>query len=347
MGCSDSKVDNGKKRNSEIEESLKKDKISQGNEYKFLLLGAGDSGKSTILKQIKILFQSGFTEEEKKDYIKIVHSNILESMQALIEKKQILQLSFQNESNEQVSSSILSLTGDQILSQEIGSMLKSLWNDKTIQEIYTKRNEIQMCDSAKYFFEDIDRIFDPDYVPTEDDVIHSRTRSTGIIEQKFVLQGLNFNIVDVGGQRNERKKWIHCFHEISGVIFFISLSEFDQKLFEDSQENRLSESIFLFEEICNSRWFKKSSIFLFLNKIDLFNEKIEQNGLSEHFPDYTGGKDPKAARKFLRKKILDANNNPNREIHTFYTCATDTENISKVFNKVKDLILKQTMNNDI
>ena len=48
-----------------------------------------------------------------------------------------------------------------------------------------------------------------------------------------------FLFVDVGGQRNERRKWIHCFDSVHGVIFVAALSEYDQALFEDNSVNRM------------------------------------------------------------------------------------------------------------
>ena len=80
---------------------------------------------------------------------------------------------------------------------------------------------------------------------------------------------------DVGGQRNERKKWIHCFEGVTAVIFVAAISEYDQKLFEDASTNRMVEALDLFEDICNNAFFVKSSLILFLNKRDLFEEKIK------------------------------------------------------------------------
>lgn len=84
----------------------------------------------------------------------------------------------------------------------------------------------------------------------------------------------SIHMVDVGGQRSERKKWIHCFEAVTSIIFCTSLSEYDQVLLEESKTNRMAESLVLFESIINSRWFARTSIILFLNKIDVFKVKV-------------------------------------------------------------------------
>ena len=46
-------------------------------------------------------------------------------------------------------------------------------------------------------------------------------------------------MVDVGGQRSERRKWIHCFENVTSIIFLVALSEYDQVLFESENEVKL------------------------------------------------------------------------------------------------------------
>ncbi len=94
-----------------------------------------------------------------------------------------------------------------------------------------------------------------------------------------MLKDLNFRVFDVGGQRSERKKWIHCFEDVTAIIFIVALSEYDQVLVEDETTNRMHESLRLFDSICNNKWFVNTSIILFLNKKDLFEEKILRSGL--------------------------------------------------------------------
>ena len=93
---------------------------------------------------------------------------------------------------------------------------------------------------------------------------------------------------DVGGQRSERKKWIHCFENVTAVIFLAAISEYDQVLVEDDTMNRVQEALTLFDSICNSKWFTSTSMILFLNKIDLFRDKLGKAPLKDYFPDYSG-----------------------------------------------------------
>ena len=95
---------------------------------------------------------------------------------------------------------------------------------------------------------------------------------------------------DVGGQRSERKKWIHCFEGVTSIIFCVALSGYDLVLAEDEEMNRMMESMKLFDSICNNKWFVDTSIILFLNKKDLFAEKIRQSPLTVCFPEYKGKK---------------------------------------------------------
>jgi guanine nucleotide-binding protein G(i) subunit alpha len=132
---------------------------------------------------------------------------------------------------------------------------------------------------------------------------------------------------DVGGQRSERKKWIHCFENVTSIIFCVALSEYDQVLLEESNQvrdpprisivqtfftdsvlkNRMMESLVLFDSVVNSRWFMRTSIILFLNKVDLFKEKLGRSPLGNYFPDYTGGNDVNRAAKYLLWRFNQVN----------------------------------------
>lgn len=114
-----------------------------------------------------------------------------------------------------------------------------------------------MCDSTLHaysYFNKIAEIGAPGYIPSVEDVLRSRVRTSGIVEELYNIGGVDFAIYDVGGQRNERKKWIHCFDAVQAVVFVASLSEYDQVLYEDHGVNRMVEAMELFSEIANSKW---------------------------------------------------------------------------------------------
>ncbi len=102
------------------------------------------------------------------------------------------------------------------------------------------------------------------------------------------VSGIPLHLVDVGGQRSERKKWLHCFESVDAVVFVAALSEYDQPLAEDPTVNRIQESVKLFGSVCGVKWFRRAAILLFLNKMDLFSAKVRATPLRRRFPDYDG-----------------------------------------------------------
>ncbi|KAJ8927786.1 hypothetical protein NQ314_019665 [Rhamnusium bicolor] len=170
---------------------------------------------------------------------------------------------------------------------------------------------------------EIDRVAATSYLPTEQDILRVRVPTTGIIEYPFDLDEIRFRMVDVGGQRSERRKWIHCFENVTSIIFLVALSEYDQILFESENENRMEESKALFKTIITYPWFQHSSVILFLNKKDLLEEKIMYSHLVDYFPEYDGNKqDHIGAREYILKLYLRENPDPDRSCYSHFTTAT-------------------------
>jgi len=307
-------------------------------------LGAGESGKSTIAKQMKIIHLDGFSEEERLNFKDIIHSNVISSIKALIQAAQRFGFRISKKHRSKVET-LLNLNSYPLeISPELGADIQALWQDRGIQKAFERSSEFQLLDSAPYYFENIERICQREYIPSEQDVLRSRAKTTGITETEFEVENTKFRMVDVGGQRSERKKWIHCFQDVTAVILCVALSEYDLKLYEDETVNRMHESLKLFDEICNSKWFLNVSVILFLNKSDLFREKIKKVDLKVAFPEYDGGLDFEKAANFIQEKFVSLNKNPTqKQIYPHITCATDTQNIKFVFNAVKNIILHKAL----
>ncbi|GBB91367.1 hypothetical protein RclHR1_01860021 [Rhizophagus clarus] len=347
MGCCMSQEEQeGRRINEEIESQLRRDKLKMRNEIKMLLLGAGESGKSTILKQMKLIHDGGYSPEERESFKEIIFSNTVQSMRVILEAMETMSIRLRDGNNKKHSDIILNLPnqieGDH-LPQEVAIAIKALWTDGGVQEAFSRSREYQLNDSAKYYFDTIDTIAKPDYLPSDQDVLRSRVKTTGITETTFLIGELTYRMFDVGGQRSERKKWIHCFENVTAIIFLVAISEYDQLLMEDESVNRMQEALTLFDSICNSRWFVKTSIILFLNKIDRFREKLPRSPMNKYFPDYEGGDNYDAACDYILDRFVSLNQSDIKQIYTHFTCATDTQQIKFVMAAVNDIIIQNNL----
>jgi len=345
MGCSNSKTAEDE-TDANINQILKDDRKKLNKEIKLLLLGTGESGKSTIAKQLKILHTDGFSDAELLTYKPVITNNVLTAYKNIITATDAFGQLHKLQSTE-LKEAVSYFQQVEPLKDElapvVASYVKPLYSSPIVQDTLAKYSLFQLPDSTFYLTEHIERICNPAYIPSQEDVLRCRSRTTGIIELDFIIDTIKFRIVDVGGQRSERKKWIHVFEGVTAIIFCVALNEYDQKLYEDEKVNRMHEAIELFEEICNSEWFVHTDIILFLNKDDLFRAKINQVDLNVCFPDYTGGRDCDKACKFIKDKFLSLNKNATKQIFTKVTCATDTKNIEVVFAAAKNIILKQQL----
>lgn len=321
---------------------------------KLLLLGAGESGKSTLFKQLNHIWGEGYSEPERMKYVPMLHANAMQSIQTLI---------FQAESHPEVD------FGDSMLdcriSAEVGDSVEALknldsdevvfddvvahhiarvWSDPGIKNMFLVRSRFQLLDSAAYFFERVLEYARTDFCPTYEDILRCRTKTTGIVETKFAIKGNQFHVFDVGGQRNERRKWIHCFEGVTAVIFVAAISAYNQTLYEDNTVNRLAEALALFEEIANSRWFRDTAIILFLNKSDLFREKIKKTPITITFPDYDGPPhDFDQSAKYIQNCFEERNISGYGDVYSHITCATDTNNVNRVFLSAKDIVIRASL----
>jgi len=344
----EAKLKEDKKRTRDLDVAIRKDHQSDAQVNKLLLLGAGESGKSTLFKQMLVLYGKGFSEDYRREYVDIIHTNMLRSIKTLVQQSEELRgrsvtgiaISPSLETSKRVIEDIKDSTK---IDPKLAGHIVALWKDHGIQTTYEHRSMYQLTDSTDYFLNKVMTVAADSWIPTEQDILRSRVRTTGIAESEFTIDGNQFKVFDVGGQRNERKKWIHCFQHVTAVLFVAALSEYDMGLFEDQDTNRMDEALNLFDEICNSRWFKKTSMILMLNKRDLFADKIRKVPLNICFKEYTGANEFDEASNYIRIQFESRNKTPSKQIYTHITCATDTENARHVINAVKDILIRRNL----
>jgi len=322
----------------DIDDQLHELRKKTRNEIKILLLGAGESGKSTFTKQIKIIHLGGFPEDERLHFKEVIFDNVMYAIKGLITAAEKHNLELQP-TNKVISDKLMGVSTVE-LDPELGGYITAIYADPAIRQTFEQYTSFHLLDSTHYFLSSIDRIVKSDFTPTIEDLLRCRSKTTGIQELTLEIEQNKFIIVDVGGQRSERKKWIHCFQDVTAVLFFVALSEYDLKLYEDDDTNRMHESLKLFDDICNSKWFFNIPIILFLNKSDLFKEKIKKVNITSAFPDYDGPQAFKEAAEYIQNQFLAVNDNPEKGVFPHITCATNTDNIKTVFVSVKSIVLQ-------
>lgn len=338
-------------RSHKIDKMIQKDKQVIRRQVKLLLLGAGESGKSTFLKQMRIIHNCSFEPEQLVEYRSVVFQNVLRGMKVLADARQKLDIPWQNPANEVHAQRLLGYDSafepaDSETFSRYAPSVRALWQDAGIREAFERRIEFQLGDGVRYFFDHLDRIATKEFIPTNQDILHARKATKSITEFVVPVNGVPFRFVDVGGQRSQRQKWFRCFDSVTSILFLVSSSEFDQALLEDRTTNRLVESRSIFETIVNNRCFAEVSIILFFNKTDLLREKLASRATS--IADYIDGfkGDPHNladVQRFLVNWFYEARRSQHKPLFHHFTTAVDTENIKVVFNAVRDTILQKNI----
>ncbi|SGZ51556.1 CIC11C00000005250 [Sungouiella intermedia] len=381
-----------------IDRTLIQKKKKEQKEMRLFLLGAGESGKSTVLKQMRLMHKHSFTDFERRQYTEVIWFDLIESMKVLIFNARKLgipldcdqpnlslvkfkRIIMQTKGIEDCQPGEMSLIGDYYvgydlkrgpIDPEMTLLLSCEFNDKSevcvegqakkfsraeqaeaismlwtkdsgIKKCYQQSNNFQLELSVSYYFDNVHKFKNPMYRSSDQDIIMGRIKTTGITESTFEINNTTLKVLDAGGQRSERKKWIHCFENIDAIIFVLAVLEYDQMLYEDGRVHRMNESFQLFEAICNSTWFQNTPFILFLNKVDLLEKKLPLSPIAQYFPDYKlDPLDVNSVLDYFESRLLGLNRTQ-KPIYIHRTCATDTKSMSFVLTAVTDMIIQQSL----
>jgi guanine nucleotide-binding protein G(i) subunit alpha len=252
---------------------------------KVLILGASESGKSTLLKALQsCLKQHHYTVEERLSYCELIRSNVIHGARVVLEAMERLEIPMDIDTNDYHRRTIFMPPSD-----ETAHAVRSLWLDAGFQDAIRRGQEYQLPDSFQYYATEVGRLMSSDYVPTDEDILRSSVMTTGITESFLSYYTLEYRFIDVGGKRSERKKWIHVFDDVRTVLFTIDAHNYAKLLREDEEVNQMQEQLALFDSIVNSQSFEKSSFIIVFTKIDMLEEWLLKSPVENYFPDYSPG----------------------------------------------------------
>lgn len=439
-----------KQRSDEIDRLLRQPpptaSAPRGSEYKMVLLGQAGAGKTTVLKQMRLLYDPQAHERDRTGWAKIVLLNLTSSVRVLLEtmarfhrergERRSVELDRRVEGdevgpkNEQdeagmswaahlgevvrleaVMRSELEAFGEEV---EIGAstaarggveksplVLRPGWQERLFT--YARRSlshsrpasdsppserdddealgllrtiqpdilalwssahcralrhrglflDAQTDAATTYFLDALARILAPGYTPSDEDILHSRVRTLGIAAHTFrVDRSLVYTVYDVGGSRSQRHAWASFLDDVGSIVFLAPLSAFDQPLVEDPSVNRLEDSFALFDQVVRNRLLRRASIVLFLNKIDLLEQKLRSGiQLGRYWGEYRGDNDFEAVWRWFRGKFRDCvreaeerqGGGERRRLYVHTTVATSSTQIRAILMSVKDTVLRENL----
>ncbi|KAM4664424.1 guanine nucleotide-binding protein G(i) subunit alpha-3-like [Discoglossus pictus] len=349
MSCiQDSKYKVAEERSKMIDQILLQEKRKLNQEVKVLLLGARESGKSTIIKQMKIIYGGGFSEDERKQYRAAVYRDIIQSITDIIMDMERRGIDFGDKARADDAQQLLVLSSSEeggVMSEELAGVIQRLWEDVGVQDCLTHSRLHGLSDTTLYYLNNLDRISQDNYVPTQEDVLRVRVKTTGITETNVSYRSLNFRLIDVGEQRSSWKKWIHFFETVHAIIFCVALNNYDRLL--EEKENPMHKNMTFLQSLIKSKWLTYVPIFLIFNKKDLFKEKINRFPLTTCFPEYTGSNTYPEAVQYVDQRFQDLiSRMDDKPLNWFLSCALDTENMMNVFDAVVFIIIRSAVRRD-
>jgi len=235
------------------------------------------------------------------------------------------------------------------ITNENKEMVIKLWEDKSIQKLWSNSKNSMHNAHLDYFLTNIERIASAEYDPINEDIVRCRQYTIGASSTVFYFNKLWWRLIDVGGQIPERLKWKSIVEEnnITGLIYFVALDEFDIASTEEKGKTKLELSLKIWGEVCGSGDFGDGQCNLLLfNKTDVFQEAIgnkkKYKAFKKSYPEYEGDQDPEDIQNFIKDKFIDtakASGLDTRIIFTNFTCALDTEKMTFAWKSVFEWIL--------
>ncbi|ODV89426.1 hypothetical protein CANCADRAFT_32687 [Tortispora caseinolytica NRRL Y-17796] len=329
---------------------------------------------------MRLLHTTGFNDHERLRYKLVIYENLVASTLKIIDALNRHRIPFTNDVKVQSTSflalndgdtkSLTALTAEAAakdlldgkypytnthkdLPRSLYVALRLISGDAAVQTVLDKYYSYGITDNIVYFYRNLERIFATSYVPTNSDILHARAPTSGIHETIFEptksTNHMTYRMIDVGGQRSERRKWIHSFEGVDLLLFIANAAGYNQIIEEDNSTNQMEEAFMIYRQIINSHWFSGKPVIIFLNKMDLLRTNLNRDSFTAAFPSFEQFALKSSKKRlidqilaFYTKRFLDIS--PSRDaVYVHETTAIDTELIKKTMMSVDDIIIQQSL----
>uniref|UniRef100_A0A7S0H0P5 Uncharacterized protein n=1 Tax=Amorphochlora amoebiformis TaxID=1561963 RepID=A0A7S0H0P5_9EUKA len=328
-------------------------KSGEKKTLKLVLLGPEQSGKSTLMKQLLRIHNGALDSKTRREYIEAVNNDMLQNMVRLIEKSEHYggkdaSLMYDDKLTDDIKTMLdfIDNAAEGPIEEAIGKIITKIWTDPAVQKCHETISdpEYDLDDSATYFYENVQRICKTDFVPNMEDVIRVRWRTTGVYQETFTVEDHVFKLIDLGGQRSERRKWKSCFKDgdVNAVLFMVAISGFNVVCKEDPSMTQLEEAYELFKEF--TKEYPPVATILILNKFDLFVNKIPKVDITDCplLKDFKGDcRDIEETVAYIEQVFYQIHCSARWYCH--FSTATDEAMVKHIFWDVKDTVLQNSL----
>jgi guanine nucleotide-binding protein G(i) subunit alpha len=192
------------------------------------------------------------------------------------------------------------------------------------------------------WFKEIQRIAQPDYIPTESDILRIQDRSADVREYTFTTHKLNIRVFDWGVHNHKLVGMFHPFDALTSLLLVVDLSSYDEDehhLPSGDSLNSVTTALETFGAIVNNQRFMRSGVILFFNKVGRFKQKLATHPLCNYFPDFSGGNNFERATDYIISRFHQVNQ-ARRRIYIHFTESADRSNISMMFAAINDTLIR-------
>lgn len=329
------------KESSEVDIQLKK------REPKFLILGTGESGKSTFFHHVLGLYSNlhSYSSDDCKYLLLITVSQCMLAIYNFVKRKSTDPTSparfLYSQLSDQAKAFGDNMSSNSWILNDLSTFISNitvLWNELCIQQVVKDYNyDEKFGENLNLLFSNLDRLTSPTYSVCTNDILLWRIRSLGIEETSLSVKNNDISLIDTGGQRCERKKWRHCFGTTNVILYFVSLIEFNCTLRENESVNRLSDSLKTWEEIVNGNFCLENKFALIFSKKDLLTQKlIQYPSISprDYIPGYRGSRCPYEIIHHLRDLFLSKVKNANAHVPVYVINSLEGAEVTKAIESL-------------
>ncbi|KAI8913400.1 guanine nucleotide binding protein, alpha subunit [Gorgonomyces haynaldii] len=312
----------------QLEKDRKEYRIFQ-RKPKLLVLGSGDSGKTTLLRQMQLHYGKGIDRAQKQEYR-------VKSLQLVYEGIGLLVQICQHY-NWPLQAPQLSPPP---FSQNDLLHIHSLRKSQSFLAALDVGYKFNLVSNFDYLLDRVEHFNHPNYEMTDQDMLMIRVPTSGITMYEFVIDRQPLIVYDVGGQRGLRKQWVPFFDHVNCILFVTDLSSFDQRLEEDRKTNRLVDAIELFQKVSNNPLLRHCNMILFLNKIDLLHKRLKIARVQDTFTRFKGKNEAGDVCNYFGALFKQQTE---RRTIVHPTCCVDTKATRLILNSVIQSIIERSV----